>query len=280
MNNTRKPPWLKIRLPEGESYRKVKQIVNQNKLHTICLSGKCPNLAECWGKSTTTFMILGDICTRACRFCATETGRPLPVDMDEPVRVAESIKLMQLKHAVITSVDRDDLPDGGAAVWALTIREIRKINPGTTIETLIPDFNGNRENLQSVIEARPDIISHNLETIKRLTLQIRNKANYTRSLEVLKQISESGIRAKSGIMVGLGELEEEVIALMDDLRGVDCSVLTIGQYLQPTRENYPVQEYIHPDQFLKYKVAGLEKGFIHVESQPLARSSYHAEKHA
>jgi lipoic acid synthetase len=274
-----KPRWLKSRLPEGESYLKVKRIVEQNKLHTICSSGKCPNLGECWGRGTATFMILGDICTRSCRFCATKTGRPLPVDTDEPARVAESVKLMQLKHVVLTSVDRDDLSDGGAVVWARTIREIRKVNPGTTIEALIPDFNGNRENLQLVIAERPEVISHNLETIKRITPKIRSKANYSMSLGVMEQLSANGITSKSGIMVGLGETEEEVLALMDDLRSVSCSILTIGQYLQPTRDHYPVQEYIHPDQFLKYRDWGLKKGFIHVESQPLVRSSYHAEKH-
>ncbi|MCK9219211.1 MAG: lipoyl synthase [Bacteroidales bacterium] len=276
---SKKPEWLKIRLPEGESYQKVKQIVKQNNLHTICSSGKCPNLAECWGMSTATFMILGDICTRSCRFCATKTGRPLAVDINEPIRVSESVKLMQLKHVVLTSVDRDDLSDGGANIWAATIREIRKKNPVTTIEALIPDFNGHWENLQMVIAERPEIISHNIETIKRITPQIRSKADYNKSLDVLRRISENGIKAKSGIMVGLGEKEEEVFALMDDLRGANCSILTIGQYLQPTKEHYPVQEYIHPNQFLKYRDSGLGKGFIHVESQPLVRSSYHAEKH-
>jgi lipoic acid synthetase len=274
-----KPRWLKSRLPSGESYLNVKRIVDQNELHTICSSGKCPNLGECWGRGTATFMILGEICTRSCRFCATLTGKPNPVDTGEPVRVAESVKLMQLKHVVLTSVDRDDLPDGGAAVWASTIREIRKVNPGTTIEALIPDFNGIRESLQFVIEERPEIISHNLETVEGLTPNIRSKANYSMSLGVLEQISANGITSKSGIMVGLGETEDEVVALMDDLRQVSCSILTIGQYLQPTRNHYPVQEYIHPDQFLRYRDIGLKKGFTYVESQPLVRSSYHAEKH-
>jgi lipoic acid synthetase len=274
-----KPSWLKSRLPAGESYLTVKKIVEENKLHTICSSGKCPNLGECWGRGTATFMILGEICTRSCRFCATQTGKPLPVDIGEPIRVADSVKLMKLKHVVLTSVDRDDLPDGGASVWAMTIREIRKTCQGITIEALIPDFNGNRENLQSVIEARPEIISHNLETVKRITPLIRSKANYFMSLGILEQLSANGIISKSGIMVGLGETAEEVLALMDDLRRVGCSILTIGQYLQPTKNHYPVQEYISPGQFLKYRDIGLKKGFTCVESQPLVRSSYHAEKH-
>jgi lipoic acid synthetase len=274
-----KPPWLKSRLPEGESYLKVKRIVEQNRLNTICSSGKCPNLGECWGRGTATFMILGDICTRSCKFCATKTGKPMPVDTDEPARVAESVKLMQLKHVVITSVDRDDIPDGGAAIWAATIREIRKANSGTTIEALIPDFMGNRENLQLVIAERPEIISHNLETVERITPQVRSRSSYSMSLDVIHQISINGITSKSGIMVGLGETEEEVLGLMDDLRRVGCSILTIGQYLQPTRDHYPVQEYIHSGQFLLYREWGLKKGFIHMESQPLVRSSYHAEKH-
>lgn len=276
---SKKPAWLKSRLPGGESYLEVKRIVEQNHLNTICSSGKCPNLGECWGRGTATFMILGDVCTRSCKFCATKTGKPLPVDHDEPARVASSVKRMMLKHVVLTSVDRDDLPDGGAATWAAVIREIRSVNPGTTIEALIPDFRSVMENTQMVIEERPEIISHNLETVKRLTPQIRSKADYSGSLKVLEQIARSGVTAKSGIMVGLGETEEEVSELMDDLLGSGCSILTIGQYLQPTKDQYPVQEYIHPDQFRKYKELGLKKGFNHVESQPLVRSSYHAEKH-
>jgi lipoyl synthase len=274
-----KPRWLKSNLPAGESYLKVKRIVSENNLHTICSSGKCPNLGECWGRGTATFLILGDICTRSCKFCATTTGNPLPVDTNEHHRIAESVNLMKLKHVVITSVDRDDLPDGGATIWAATIRGIRDVNPEITIEALIPDFNGIHKNLQLLIDEQPDIISHNLETVKRLTPQIRSKASYTMSLDVLAQISASGLITKSGIMVGLGETEEEVLALMDDLRSVGCSVLTIGQYLQPTSNHFPVQEYIHPDQFLKYKEMGLNKGFKYVESQPLIRSSYYAEKH-
>lgn len=276
---SKKPSWLKSRLPKGESYLEVKRIVDANHLNTICSSGKCPNLGECWGRGTATFMILGDICTRSCKFCATKTGKPIPPDAEEPFRVADSVKRMQLKHVVLTSVDRDDLPDGGAAMWAATIREIRKVTPGTTIEALVPDFNGNPGNLQTVIAERPEIISHNLETVKRLTPQIRSKANYSGSLAVLEQIAANGVTAKSGIMVGLGETEDEVSELMDDLVITGCSILTIGQYLQPTKDNYPVQEYVHPDQFAKYKEWGMKKGFTHVESQPLVRSSYHAEKH-
>jgi lipoic acid synthetase len=279
VSQTKKPAWLKTRLPEGDKSREVKRIVSQYNLHTICSSGKCPNLGECWGAGTATFLILGDICTRSCRFCATKTGQPLPVDPDEPARVAASIKLMNLRHAVITSVDRDDLPDAGAMAWVATIREIRKVNSGTTIEALIPDFNGSRENLERVMAEHPKLISHNLETVRRLTPTIRSKASYSRSLDVLEHIGANGIRTKSGIMVGLGETEEEVLELMDDLCQVRCSILTIGQYLQPTREHLPVQEYIHPDQFKQYRLAGLEKGFVHVESRPLVRSSYHAARH-
>jgi len=275
----RKPDWLKTRLPEGEIYRQVKGIVDGHQLHTICVSGKCPNIADCWGRRTATFMILGDICTRSCRFCATKTGKPLPADPDEPARVAESVRLMKLRHLVLTSVDRDELPDGGASAWAATIGAIRKINPDTAVEALIPDFNGNRENLDLVIRAKPELISHNLETVERLTMQIRSKAEYRRSLEVLKQVASNGIRAKSGIMAGLGEKQDEVMELMDDLREAGCTVLTIGQYLQPTTLHHPVVDFITPEQFEKYRVAGLKKGFIHVESQPLVRSSYHAEKH-
>ncbi len=274
-----KPLWLKTRLPEGESWREVKRIVEQQHLNTICASGKCPNLAECWGHRTATFMILGDICTRSCRFCATQTGRPLPWDPGEPARVAESSRLMQLRHAVITSVDRDDLPDGGAAAWAATIREIRRVNPDVTIETLIPDFGGKADHVARVAAERPEIISHNLETVKRLTPTIRSKASYEVSLAVLAQISALGITCKSGIMVGLGESEAEVTDLMDDLRRTGCTILTIGQYLQPAKHLYPVQEYIHPEQFRKYKDIAMQKGFRHVESMPLARSSYHADEH-
>jgi lipoic acid synthetase len=275
----RKPDWLKIKLPKGDNYLKIKGILEEKGLHTICSSGKCPNMGECWNAGTATFMILGDICTRSCKFCATTTGKPLPVDANEPLRLAESVKHLTLKHVVLTSVDRDDLPDGGSAIWAETVRKVKELNPGITIETLIPDFGGDSKQLQTVIESAPDIISHNLETVRRLTPQIRSAAQYERSLEVLREIATSGLRAKSGIMVGLGETETEVLETMDDLRKVNCSIFTIGQYLQPTPTHLPVEQYVHPDVFEKYRVAGLEKGFTFVESTPLVRSSYHAEKH-
>lgn len=275
----RKPDWLKIKLPKGSNYLRVKGVMEDNGLHTICSSGKCPNMGECWNAGTATFMILGDICTRSCKFCATKTGKPLPVDKDEPKRIANSVKLLNLKHVVITSVDRDDLEDGGAGIWAATVWEIKKAVPGITIETLIPDFGGKPEFIQQVIDAAPDIISHNLETVQRLTPLVRSAAKYDRSLEVLKQISASGAVAKSGIMIGLGETEAEVLETMNDLRKVGCSIFTIGQYLQPTQAHLPVMEYVHPDVFEKYRIAGKEKGFRHIESKPLVRSSYHAEKH-
>jgi lipoyl synthase len=275
----RKPDWLKIKLPKGDNYLKVKGILEEQGLHTICSSGKCPNMGECWNAGTATFMILGEICTRSCKFCATKTGKPLPVDENEPEKIAQSVRHLNLKHVVITSVDRDDLPDGGATIWAETVRKVKELNPGTTIETLVPDFGGNAGQLNVVIESAPDIISHNLETVRRLTPQIRSAAQYDRSLAVLKQIADSGIKAKSGIMVGLGETEAEVIELMDDLRRVNCSIFTIGQYLQPTSSHLKVVEYVHPDLFEKYHLAGIDKGFTHMESKPLVRSSYHAEKH-
>jgi lipoyl synthase len=275
----RKPDWLKIKLPKGDNFLKVKGILDEKGLHTICSSGKCPNMGECWNAGTATFMILGDICTRSCKFCATKTGKPHPVDESEPEKIAQSVKHLNLKHVVITSVDRDDLPDGGAAIWAETVRKVKELNPGITIETLVPDFGGNAVQLQQIIDSVPDIISHNLETVQRLTPQVRSAAQYDRSLEVLLQIAASGLRAKSGIMVGLGETEAEVLSTMDDLRKVNCNIFTIGQYLQPTPAHLPVAEYVHPDQFEKYRIAGLEKGFSHVESKPLVRSSYHAEKH-
>jgi lipoyl synthase len=278
-NQIRKPDWLKIKLPKGDNYLKVKKTLQEKGLYTICSSGKCPNLGECWNAGTATFMILGEICTRSCKFCATLTGKPLPVDENEPEKIAQSVKHLNVKHVVITSVDRDDLPDGGAAIWATTVRKVKELNPGTTLETLVPDFGGNETHLDKVIESTPDIISHNLETVRRLTPQIRSAAQYERSLGVLKQIAGSGIRAKSGIMVGLGETETEVLETMDDLINAGCSIFTIGQYLQPTPAHLAVVEYIHPDQFEKYRIAGLEKGFAHVESKPLVRSSYHAEKH-
>lgn len=276
----RKPSWLKTKLPAGKKYMDVRGVVERNKLHTICTSGKCPNIAECWGNGTATFMILGEICTRSCKFCATRTGKPLPVDEEEPGRLAETIRKMKLKHCVITSVDRDDLEDGGAAIWAETIRAIKAKNPETTIEALIPDLDARPELVGTVVEAQPEIISHNLETIRRLTPVIRSRAKYDVSLETIRLIAESGkVRAKSGIMVGLGETPEEVYETMDDLLAAGCKVMTIGQYLQPTKNNWPVHEYITPGQFEEYRTKGLEKGFELVESAPLVRSSYHAEKH-
>lgn len=273
----RKPEWLKISIGANERYTETKRIVESHCLHTICSSGRCPNMGECWGKGTATFMIGGDICTRCCKFCNTQTGKPLPLDMEEPTHVAESIALMKLSHAVITSVDRDDLPDLGAAHWACTIREIKRLNPETTIEVLIPDFQGRKELVSQVIEAQPEIISHNMETVKRITPLVRS-ARYETSLEVIRQIADSGITAKSGIMVGLGETPEEVEELMDDLHRAGCQILTIGQYLQPSHKHYPVAEYVTPAQFASYKETGLAKGFDQVESAPLVRSSYHAEK--
>lgn len=275
----RKPEWLKISIGANERYTETKRIVESHCLHTICSSGRCPNMGECWGKGTATFMIAGDICTRSCKFCNTRTGRPLPLDPDEPLHVAESVALMKLSHAVITSVDRDDLPDLGAAHWAQTIREIKRLNPETTTEVLIPDFQGRKELVSQVIEAGPEIISHNMETVKRISPQVRSAANYHTSLEVIRQIAESGTTTKSGIMVGLGETPAEVEELMDDLIAVGCKILTIGQYLQPTHKHYPVVAYITPEQFAIYKETGLKKGFEQVESAPLVRSSYHAEKH-
>ena len=276
----RKPPWLRVKLPTGEDYAKVRKLVDEHKLHTICQSGNCPNMGECWGAGTATFMILGNICTRSCRFCAVATGRPKAVDLGEPERVAESVKLMNLKHCVITSVDRDDLADGGSVIWVATISAIRSASPGTTIETLIPDFQGIWENLERVIEAAPEIVSHNLETVRRLTKQVRVQAKYDRSLEALKRLKEGGLkRTKSGIMLGLGESDNEIYETMDDLRDSKVDILTIGQYLQPTSKHLAVAEFITPEKFTKYKEAALEKGFKYVESGPLVRSSYHAERH-
>ena len=274
-----KPDWLKVKLPTGKSYRKVKEVVSDHKLHTICESGNCPNMGECWGAGTATFMILGNICTRSCGFCAVKTGRPDSVDLSEPENVAKSIKLMNIKHAVITSVDRDDLSDGGSIIWAETVKAVRKISPGTTMETLIPDFAGNWDNLQRIIDVSPEIVSHNLETVRRLTRQVRIQAKYDRSLEVLRRLSDGGMRTKSGIMLGLGEKEEEVIESMQDLRNNNVSVLTLGQYLQPTPKHLPVKEFVTPEKFNEYREAGLKMGFRFVESAPLVRSSYHAEKH-
>lgn len=278
MERVRKPEWLKISIGANERYTETKRIVESHCLHTICSSGRCPNMGECWGRGTATFMIGGNICTRSCKFCNTQTGRPLPLDPQEPTHVAESVRLMKLSHAVVTSVDRDDLPDLGAAHWAQTIREIRRLNPETTIEVLTPDFQGRKELVEQVIEARPDIISHNMETVRRISPLVRSAARYDTSLEVIRQIAASGITAKSGIMVGLGETPAEVEELMDDLRAAGCQIMTIGQYLQPSHRHYPVSEYITPDQFKRYEETGLAKGFTQVESGPLVRSSYHAEK--
>ena len=275
----RKPEWLRVKLPTGEDYAKVRNIVDTHKLHTICQSGNCPNMGECWGAGTATFMILGNICTRSCKFCAVATGRPLPADWNEPERVANSVKLMNIKHCVITSVDRDDLKDGGSIIWVETIKAIRAASPTTTMETLIPDFQGKWENLQNIIDIAPEIVSHNVETVRRLTREVRVQAKYDRSLEVLRRLKEGGMKTKSGIMLGLGETEEEIFETMDDLRAVGLDILTIGQYLQPTPKHLPVQAFIHPDKFKLYKEVGLEKGFRFVESGALVRSSYHAEKH-
>lgn len=275
----KKPDWLKIRLRENEHFTETKHIVESHGLHTICTSGRCPNMGECWSRGTATFMIGGDICTRSCRFCNTLTGKPLPLDPKEPEKVAEGIRLMGLRHAVVTSVDRDDLPDLGAQHWVETILTIKRMNPNTTIEVLIPDFQGRLDLVDQIVDANPEIISHNMETIQRITPLVRSAAKYETSLAVLHRIAQRGITAKTGIMVGLGETEDEVLELMDDVLETGASVLTIGQYLQPSRKNIPVAEYIHPDQFEKYRQMALDKGFKQVESAPLVRSSYHAEKH-
>jgi len=274
-----KPKWLKVKLPTGEKYRKVRSLVDEHKLHTICESGNCPNMGECWGEGTATFMILGNICTRSCGFCAVATGKPLEADPFEPARVANSVKLMAVKHAVITSVDRDDLTDGGSEIWVKTVELVRSKSPGTTMETLIPDFAGNWENLQRIIDVAPDIVSHNLETVRRLTKQVRIQAKYDRSLEVLFRLKKGGMRTKSGVMLGLGETRDEVMETMEDLRSVQVDILTLGQYLQPTRKHLPVQDFVTPEQFKEYEELGLKMGFRFVESGPLVRSSYHAEKH-
>lgn len=269
-----------MNMPKGESYSRVKNLVSQYGLHTICTSGNCPNIGECWNQGTATFMILGDICTRNCRFCGVQTGRPLPPDPQEPQRLAESIRIMNLKHAVITSVDRDDLPDLGAGWWVKTIMSVKELNPGIRVEVLIPDFQGKEELIMQVANARPDVMSHNLETTERLTPAIRSTARYRRSLDVIAVVAKSGIIPKSGIMLGLGETPEEVVQTMDDLRNAGCRVMTIGQYLAPTQSHMPVKAYIHPEQFERYRTIGLEKGFSFVESSPLVRSSYRAAQHA
>tara|TARA_B100000963_G_scaffold25482_1_gene19064 strand:+ start:11379 stop:12311 length:933 start_codon:yes stop_codon:yes gene_type:complete len=275
----KKPKWLRVKLPTGKNYKHVRKLVSDNKLHTICESGNCPNMGECWGEGTATFMILGNICTRSCGFCAVATGRPLPVDWDEPEKVAESVRLMEVKHCVITSVDRDELPDGGSLIWVETVKAVRRKSPGTTMETLIPDFRGIHEQVQRIIDVSPEIVSHNIETVRRLTKEVRIQAKYDRSLAVLKQLKDGGMRTKSGIMLGLGEKQDEVFQTMDDLRSVGVDIMTIGQYLQPTSKHLPVKEFVTPEKFEEYKQIGLSKGFRFVESSPLVRSSYRAEKH-
>jgi|TARA_B110000263_G_scaffold123878_1_gene107732 lipoic acid synthetase len=279
LERNRKPKWLKVKLPTGQAYKNVRGITKSHNLHTICESGNCPNMGECWGAGTATFMILGNICTRSCGFCNVMTGRPLAVDVLEPLKVARSVKLMNVKHAVITSVDRDDLKDGGASIWVETIAAIRKQNPKTTMETLIPDFKGKEKDIQQIIDAKPEVVSHNIETVRSLTKKVRIQAKYDRSLDTLRLLYEGGIRTKSGIMLGLGETEEEIIEAMKDLRNVGVKILTLGQYLQPSKKHLPVIEFITPEQFLYLKEVGLSLGFEHVESSPLVRSSYHAEKH-
>lgn len=274
-----KPSWLKIDLPTGENYTRVKRIVKEHKLHTICEDGRCPNMGECWGEGTATFMILGNVCTRSCSFCAVATGRPTEYDLDEPQRVAEAVRLMGVKHCVITSVNRDELKDKGATVWAQTIREVKRQNPDTTIETLIPDFKAQWDLLYMVLDEGPDVVSHNMETVERLYRVVRPQAKYERSLEQIRRTSEYGSRTKSGAMLGCGETDEEVIRLMENLRENKCDVLTLGQYLQPTKMHLNVAEFVHPDRFKKYEMLGLEMGFRFVESGPMVRSSYHAEKH-
>lgn len=275
----KKPDWLRVKLPIGESYKHVRGLVDTHKLHTICESGNCPNMGECWGEGTATFMILGNVCTRSCGFCAVATGRPDPLDWDEPQRVAEAIYLMKVKHAVITSVDRDELKDGGSTIWYNTINAVKSLNPQTTLETLIPDFKGQKENIQPIIEAAPDVVSHNIETVERLTRQVRIQAKYWRSMEVLRTLKHGGMRTKSGIMLGLGEAKEEVIQSLHDLKNNGVDVVTIGQYLQPTKKHLPVNRFVHPDEFAEYREIGYSIGFDYVESGPLVRSSYHSDKH-
>jgi len=275
----KKPDWLRVKLPIGESYRNVRGLVDQHKLHTICESGNCPNMGECWGAGTATFMILGNVCTRSCGFCAVATGKPMAPDFDEPQRVAEAIYLMKVKHAVITSVDRDELWDGGSTIWHNTIKAVKSLCPQTTLETLIPDFKGKKEDIQRLIDAAPEVVSHNIETVERLTRQVRIQAKYWRSMEVIRTLKEGGMRTKSGIMLGLGETKEEVFQTLRDLQANGCDVVTIGQYLQPTKKHLPVQRFVHPDEFAEYREMGYQIGLDYVESGPLVRSSYHSEKH-
>ena len=274
-----KPDWLRVKLPIGESYKQVRNLVDTHKLHTICESGNCPNMGECWGAGTATFMILGNVCTRSCGFCAVATGRPTPIDWDEPQRVAEAIYLMKVKHAVITSVDRDELKDGGSIIWYNTIKAVKGLNPDTTLETLIPDFKGQTENIQRIIEAAPEVVSHNIETVERLTRQVRIQAKYWRSMEVIATLKKGGMRTKSGVMLGLGEAKDEVVQTLKDLAAAGCDVVTIGQYLQPTKKHLPVHRFVHPDEFTEYKEIGYALGLDYVESGPLVRSSYHSERH-
>jgi lipoyl synthase len=275
----KKPNWLRVKLPIGEEFKHVRNLVDKHKLHTICESGNCPNMGECWGEGTATFMILGNICTRSCGFCAVATGKPLPVDWDEPQRVAEAIHLMKVKHAVITSVDRDELEDGGSIIWYNTIKAVKALNPDTTLETLIPDFKAEKHNIQRVIDAAPEVVSHNIETVERLTRMVRIQAKYWRSMETLRTLKEGGMRTKSGIMLGLGETKEEVVQTMKDLKDSGVDVITIGQYLQPTQKHLFVQRFVHPDEFKELREIGYNLGFDYVESGPLVRSSYHSEKH-
>ncbi len=278
-SRVQKPNWLRVKLPIGEDYKHVRNLVDTHKLHTICESGNCPNMGECWGAGTATFMILGNVCTRSCRFCAVATGKPEAVDWDEPQRVAEAIHLMKVKHAVITSVDRDELPDGGAQIWYNTIMAVKTLNPDTTLETLIGDFKGNQPDIQKVIDAAPEVVSHNMETVERITRKVRVQAKYHRSLGVLETLKKGGMRTKTGIMLGIGEEKEEVIETMKHLVNVGCDVLTLGQYLQPTKKHLPVRRFVHPDEFAELREIGYEIGFDYVESGPLVRSSYHSEKH-
>jgi lipoyl synthase len=274
-----KPKWLRVKLPIGESYKHVRKLVDEHKLHTICESGNCPNMGECWGEGTATFMILGNICTRSCGFCAVATGRPDAVDWDEPQRVAEAIHLMKVKHAVITSVDRDEIKDGGSIIWQNTIKAVKSLNPETTLETLIPDFKGDKENIQRIIDAAPEVVSHNIETVERLSRQVRIQARYWRSMDVIRTLKQGRMRTKSGIMLGLGEEKEEVFQALRDLKESGCDVVTIGQYLQPSKKHLAVKRFVHPDEFREYKDFGYQIGLDYVESGPLVRSSYHSEKH-
>ncbi|MCZ2460432.1 MAG: lipoyl synthase [Chitinophagales bacterium] len=278
-NRVKKPEWLRVKLPIGENYKHVRGLVDNYKLHTICESGNCPNMGECWGAGTATFMILGNVCTRSCGFCAVATGRPGAVDWGEPQRIADAIRLMKVKHAVITSVDRDELPDGGSIIWQKTILAVKALDPKPTLETLIPDFKGKKEDIQRIIDVAPEVVSHNIETVERQTRQVRIQAKYWRSMEVIRILKQGGMRTKSGIMLGLGEKKEEVIQTLADLRDNGCDVVTIGQYLQPTKKHLPVQKYVHPDEFAEYREIGYQLGLDYVESGPMVRSSYHSERH-